>query len=74
MRLYIVSSEEIVCQVISGVVELHRTVVRKLQGDGQDGMGTASYLLRTLFGCDTDIVQVLNRYCPDPEQELSGRN
>ncbi|WP_286895213.1 MULTISPECIES: hypothetical protein [Sphingobacterium] len=36
--------------------------------------GADSYLLRTLFGCDTDIVQVLNRYCPDPEQELPGRN
>ncbi|WP_346068658.1 hypothetical protein, partial [Sphingobacterium siyangense] len=36
--------------------------------------GAGSYLLRTLFGCDTDIVQVLNSYRPDPEQELPGRN
>ncbi|WP_394678606.1 hypothetical protein [uncultured Sphingobacterium sp.] len=34
----------------------------------------ASYLLRTLFGCDTDIVQLLNSYRTDPEQELPGRN
>ncbi|WET68657.1 hypothetical protein [Sphingobacterium sp.] len=34
----------------------------------------ASYLLRTLFGCDTDIVQVLYSYRTDPEQELTGRN
>ncbi|WP_286727604.1 MULTISPECIES: hypothetical protein [Sphingobacterium] len=47
-------------------------MVTKVQGDGQAGMGADSYLLRTLFGCDTDIVQVLNRYCPDPKQEFSG--
>ncbi|WP_182982434.1 hypothetical protein [Sphingobacterium sp. UME9] len=36
-------------------------------------MGKDSYLLRTLFGWDTDIVQVLNRYRTDPEQELLGQ-
>lgn len=36
--------------------------------------GADSYLLRTLFGCDTDIVQVLNSYRTGPEQELPIQN
>ncbi|WP_426791070.1 hypothetical protein [Sphingobacterium sp. WOUb80] len=35
--------------------------------------GKDSDLLRTMFGCDTDIVQILTTFRPDPEQELFGR-
>ncbi len=61
-----ISSEEIVCPVISHKgLELYHTVVTKVQGDGQAGMGgrfvPASYLIRMRYRYCTGAEQILSR-------------